>query len=79
MFTRDPVGVELSVFDRPMHHLVNPLLLKSYAIALRAHGRDTEADFMVARLMEFHSPVVDKFFSVCSALEKGASAPFQCR
>lgn len=79
VFTRAPGDVPLDAFDRPMRHLVSPRLLKDYALALHAHGRDVEAAFMANRLREFHSPVVDEFFAACGPVVAASSPPFQCQ
>lgn len=78
IFTSDPRLVPLDVFERPLRNLINPRLLRDYALSLDAHSRPREAADAAARLREFHSPVAKEFFSVCAA-GKNASKAFQCQ
>ena len=73
--TAEPDGQPLSVFDRPLHQLVDVRLLQAYAEALHAAGHYREALYAAQRLREFRRPDAQAWFAECETADPPA---WQC-
>jgi O-antigen ligase len=71
-----PVADPGAAFDRATHFLLDTRLMKAWAQALAAQGREDEARHLAQRLREFRKPDTEEFFGACD--DQAVPLPFQC-